>query len=323
MDYLEKAGRILRLEINELERLESRLDERFSEAVRAILSCIDRRGKVVVCGVGKSGCIGEKIAATLTSTGCTAVVLGPVNALHGDLGVVAEGDVVLALSYSGETEELLAVLPAFARLGVQLISMTGNPASTLGQNSLVVLDVNVEREACPLELAPTSSTTVMLALGDALAMVLLEARGFSREDFAKFHPGGQLGRTLLLRVKDIMRGHDQTALVSPCMKVQEVLAVMTQRKAGAAIAVDESGRMLGIFTHGDFARHFQTAADIGSRPVSDFLTKHPVSVSAERLAADVLRILEQHRVDEIVVLNSDGHPVGLVDSQDLARWRLV
>ncbi len=323
MDYLEKAGRILELEIAELERLRLRLDERFSKAVDVILSCLDRRGKVVVCGVGKSGCIGEKIAATLTSTGCPAVVLGPVNALHGDLGVVADGDVVLALSYSGETEELLAVLPAFARMGVQLIAMTGNLSSTLAQNSLLVLDVNVEREACPLELAPTSSTTVMLALGDALAMVLLEARGFSREDFARFHPGGQLGRALLLRVRDIMRGNEQTALVSPEMTVSEVLAVMTQCKAGAAIAVDASGGMLGIFTHGDFARFFQTVPDIGSHPVGVFLTKHPISVSADRLAADALRILEQHRVDEIVVLNDLGRPVGLVDSQDLARWRLV
>jgi len=323
MDYLEKAGRVLRLEISELERLSARLDARFSQAVDVILACLERKAKVVVCGVGKSGCIGEKIAATLTSTGCPAVVLGPVNALHGDLGVVSDGDVVLALSYSGETEELLAVLPAFAQMGVRLISMTGKSESTLAQNSEVVLDVNVEREACPLELAPTSSTTVMLALGDALAMVLLEARGFSREDFARFHPGGQLGRTLLLKVKDIMRGRDQTALVSPAMTVSEVLKAMTLRKAGAAIAVDGEGRMVGIFTHGDFARCFQTVSDIGEKPVSDFLTKQPVSVRSERLASDALRILEQHRVDEIVVLNEEGQPVGLVDSQDLARWRLV
>ena len=323
MDYLEKAGRVLQLEIAELERLRSRLDERFSLAVNALLECVQRRCKVVVCGVGKSGCIGEKIAATLTSTGCPAVVLAPVDALHGDLGLICSGDVVLALSYSGETQELLSVLPAFKRLGVPLISMTGNTASTLAQHSSVVLDVNVEREACPLELAPTSSTTVMLALGDALAMVLLEARGFTRDDFARFHPGGQIGRTLLLRVKDIMRCQTQMALVSPDMTVGSVLAAMSLHKTGAAIAVDSQGLMAGIFTHGDFARFYQTVPNIGEKPVAEFLTAHPVSIEEGRLAVDVLRILEQHRVDEVVVLDNLGRPVGLIDSQDLARWHLV
>lgn len=323
MDYLEKAGRVLQLEIFELERLAARLDERFSETIDALIACMERRNKVVVCGVGKSGCIGEKIAATLTSTGCPAVVLAPVDALHGDLGLIADGDVVLALSYSGETDELLAVLPALARMGVQLVSMTGNPESTLAQNSSIVLDVNVQREACPLELAPTSSTTVMLALGDALAMVLLEARGFSRDDFARYHPGGQIGRTLLLKVKDIMRGQKQMALVSPETRISQVLAAMALHKTGAAVAIDKKGLMVGIFTHGDFARHFLSVPDIGEKEVRDFVTTKPVSVAAERLAVEVLRVLEKHRVDEVVVLDSCGHPVGLVDSQDLARWRLV
>lgn len=323
MDYLEKAGRVLQLEIFELERLAARLDERFTAAIAALITCMERRNKVVVCGVGKSGCIGEKIAATLTSTGCPAVVLAPVDALHGDLGLIADGDVVLALSYSGETEELLAVLPALARMGVQLVAMTGNPESTLAQNSAIVLDVNVQREACPLELAPTSSTTVMLALGDALAMVLLEARGFSRDDFARYHPGGQIGRTLLLKVKDIMRGQKQMALVSPETKISQVLAAMALHKTGAAVAIDNKGLMVGIFTHGDFARYFLSVPDIGEKEVRDFVTTKPVSVEAERLAVEVLRVLEKHRVDEVVVLDNSGHPVGLVDSQDLARWRLV
>lgn len=313
----------MELEICELQRLQSRLDERFCSAVDLILNCLKNRGKVVVCGVGKSGCIGEKIAATLTSTGCPAVVLAPVNALHGDLGVVSEADLVLALSYSGETEELNAVLPALARMGVKLISMTGSPSSTLAQHSAVVLDVNVEREACPLELAPTSSTTVMLALGDALAMVLLEARGFSREDFARFHPGGRLGRTLLLRVQDIMRGAEQMAIVSPEMTVRDVLAAMTLFRGGAAVAVDAAGLLVGIFTHGDFVRHFQTVPEIGELAVGAFLTLHPVTVDSSQLAAEVLLILEKHRIDEVVVLDAKGQPVGLVDSQDLARCRLV
>jgi arabinose-5-phosphate isomerase len=323
MDYLEKARRVLEMEIAELQRLEGRLDHRFAAAIELLMECVRNRGKVVVCGVGKSGCIGGKIAATLTSTGCPAVVLDPVNALHGDLGVVGPGDVVLALSYSGETEELLAILPALKSLDVRLVSFTGAAHSTLAQHSQLVLDVGVEREACPLELAPTSSTTVMLALGDALAMVLLEARGFGREDFARFHPAGKIGRTLLLKVRDIMRGHEQMALVSRETSVREVLERMTRKKAGAAIAQDGEGRLLGIFTHGDFARCYQSYPDLGDAPVERFLTRNPVSVEADRLAADVLLLLEKHRVDEIIVLDGESRPVGLVDSQDLARWRLV
>jgi arabinose-5-phosphate isomerase len=325
MTILEKASRVLQLEIAELQRLEARLGVggSFERAVEVILECLSRKCKLVLCGVGKSGCIGGKIAATLTSVGCPAVVLDPVNALHGDLGVVGEGDVFLALSYSGETEELLAILPALARLGVPLISMTGQSGSTLARQSAVVLDVSVEREACPLELAPTASTTVMLALGDALAMVLLDARGFTREDFAKFHPAGQLGRTLLLKVRDIMRGAEQMALVSPQATVREVLSMMTARRAGAAVVVDKFGRLEGIFTHGDFARHFQSVPGIADRLVGEFLTRCPVTVEVERLATEVLRVLELHRVDEVVVVDAVGSPVGLVDSQDLARWRLV
>ena len=271
MTILEKARRVLQLEIAELQRLDARLglNGSFEKAVAEILECLSRKCKLVVCGVGKSGCIGLKIAATLTSIGCPAVVLDPANALHGDLGVVGEGDVFLALSYSGETEELLAILPALAR-------MTGRGSSTLAQNSAVVLDVSVEREACPLELAPTASTTVMLALGDALAMVLLDARGFTKEDFAKYHPAGQLGRTLLLKVSDIMRDVEQMALVFPAMTVRDVLSAMTQKRTGAAVVVDESHRMLGIFTHGDFARHFQKVAGIAECSVGEFFTKEPV-----------------------------------------------
>ncbi len=215
MDYIEKAVRVLDLEIAELQRLRGRLGESFARAVDLIKQTIEARGKVIVLGVGKSGHIGGKIAATLTSTGSPAVVLDSLNALHGDLGVVADGDIILALSYSGETEELLRILPAIARFQVDVIAMCGAANSTLAQNCDVLLDVNVEQEACPLNLAPTSSTTVMLALGDALAMVLLEARGFQKEDFAKFHPAGMIGRSLLLRVHQIMRPRSALALVRP------------------------------------------------------------------------------------------------------------
>jgi arabinose-5-phosphate isomerase len=313
----------LALEREELERLEQRLDARFEEAVRALNACVSRNGKVVVCGMGKSGCVGEKIAATLSSTGCPAVVLNAGNALHGDVGVLSEGDLLVVLSYSGETDEIVALLPAAARLGVPVLALTGNPLSSLGRAASVVLDVSVQREACPLELAPTSSTTLMLALGDALAMVLLEARGVTREDFARYHPSGSLGRSLLLRVSDVMRGREQMPLVRGEMTVREVLAQMTQCKAGAAVAVDAAGRLEGIFTHGDFARWYQNDSGIGEKPVGPLLTAHPISVDSERLAAEVLRILETHRVDEVVVLDADRRPVGVVDSQDLARWRLI
>src|SRR5471030_2551328 len=219
MDYLEKARRVLDVEIFELQRLRERLGADFSRAVDLIKEAVEARGKVVVVGVGKSGHIGSKIASTLTSTGSPAVVLDSLNALHGDLGMVADGDVVLALSSSGETDEMLRILPAIARFQVKIIAMCGDPKSTLAQNAHVILDVNVEQEACPLNLAPTSSTTAMLALGDALAMVLLEARGFQKEDFARFHPGGRLGRSLLVRVDQIMRGAGQMAVVHPAATI--------------------------------------------------------------------------------------------------------
>src|SRR5712692_2497599 len=226
MDYLEKAARVLEIEIFELQRLRDRLSENFSHAVQLIKEAVDARAKVVVVGVGKSGHIGSKIASTLTSTGSPAVVLDSLNALHGDLGMVADGDVVLALSASGETEELLRILPAIARFQVKIIAICGDADSTLAKNAHVFLDVNIEQEACPLNLAPTSSTTVMLALGDALAMVLLEARGFAKEDFARFHPAGMIGRSLLLRVHQIMRPRQSMAVVAPNTSIRDVLKAM-------------------------------------------------------------------------------------------------
>src|SRR5450432_1737964 len=255
MDFLEKAKRVIGIEAREIERLRERIDTTFSQAVGTILKAVENKGKIVVCGVGKSGHIGEKIAATLTSTGSPAVVLNSLNALHGDLGVVADGDIVLALSYSGETEELIRILPAIARFQVNVIAICGDPDSTLAQNCDVFLDVNVEQEACPLNLAPTSSTTVMLALGDALAMVMLEARGFQKEDFAKFHPAGMVGRSLLLRVHQIMRPRSALALVRPDTTIRAVLEKMIALRAGAAVVAGAEEELLGIFTHGDFVRH--------------------------------------------------------------------
>lgn len=323
MDYIEKAARVLDLEIAELQRLRQRLDGHFTRAVELVRQTVEAHGKVIILGVGKSGHIGEKIAATLTSTGSPAVVLDSLNALHGDLGVIADGDVVLALSYSGETEELLRVLPALARFQVSVIAICGSPGSTLAQNCDVLLDVNVQQEACPLNLAPTSSTTVMLALGDALAMVLLEARGFQKEDFARFHPGGMVGRSLLLRVHQIMRPREAVALVRPDANVRSVLEKMTSLRAGAAVVADAEDQLMGIFTHGDFVRHFQTDPRIGERLIADLMTLNPVVVQQDKLAVEVLNLLERHRIDDLVVVDDRGVPVGIVDSQDLTRLKLL
>jgi arabinose-5-phosphate isomerase len=323
MDYLEKARRVIALELAEVQRLLGRLDGSFVEAVETIRTCVENRGKVVVVGVGKSGNIGEKIAATLTSTGSPAVVLNSLNALHGDLGVVADGDVVLALSSSGETDELVNILPALSRFNVRIIALTGNPKSSLAQNSHIHLNVSVEQEACPLNLAPTSSTTVMLVLGDALAMVLLEARGFQKEDFARFHPGGRLGRTLLLKVRQIMRGVEQIALVPPGYLVRQATQKMTAVRAGLAVIVDEDGVLLGIFTQGDFFRHFEQHQDLLERSVSDFMTRRPITIRDDKLAVEVLHLIEQHRIDDLVVVDEGNRPIGVVDSQDLARYRLI
>jgi arabinose-5-phosphate isomerase len=323
MDYLEKGKRVLEIEIIELNRLRERLSDDFARAVETIKETIDNRGKIVVVGVGKSGQIGAKIASTLTSTGSPAVVLDSLNALHGDLGMVSDGDVVLALSASGETEELLRILPAIARFKVRIIAICGNAESTLAQNAHIVLNVHIEKEACPLNLAPTSSTTVMLALGDALAMVLLEARGFNKEDFARFHPAGMVGRSLLMRVHQVMRPREAMAIVSTDTPVRDVLKAMTAVRAGAAVVTDVNQQLLGIFTHGDFVRHFQSDSRIGERVVADLMTISPVTVHKDKLAVEVLNLLERHRIDDLVVVDDNNVPVGVVDSQDLTRLKLL
>ena len=316
---------MIALEADELRRLHDRLDgQAFIRAIELLLRCLENRGKIVVIGVGKSGHIGEKIAATLTSTGSPAVVLNSQNALHGDLGVVADGDAVLALSASGETDELIDLLPALLRFDVSLIALTSRADSTLAQSSHVCLDVSVTQEACPLNLAPTSSTTVMLALGDALAMVLLEARGFDKDDFARFHPGGRLGRALLLKVRQVMRPRDEIAMVAPSRTIGDVLGEIARHRAGAAVVVDEEGRLAGIFTHGDFARHFQRdPTGLGERPVGEYMTRHPVSIGGEHLAVEILSLLGNRRIDDLVVVDDEDRPIGLVDTQDLTRLKLL
>jgi arabinose-5-phosphate isomerase len=323
MNYPEKARRVIQLEIDELLRLHARIDERFSRAIEMLLSCVRQRGKLIVCGVGKSGNIGRKLAATLNSTGATTVLLNVGDALHGDLGVVDLGDLAIMLSYSGETSELLDLLPHLKRFGIPIIAITGGMQTTLAKNADVVLDVHVTQEACPLNLAPTSSTTTMLVLCDALAMALLEARGFQAEDFAKLHPGGSLGRALLTRVSDVMRSGDQLATITPKTTVRDALQSMTKARSGAAVVSNPDGTLAGVFTHGDFVRAFQKDNSIADKAVREYMTPRPISIQAGKLAAEVLATLEKCRVDDIVVVDEAGRPVGMVDTQDLTRLRLV
>jgi arabinose-5-phosphate isomerase len=299
------------------------LDESFNRAVEMIVEALRRRGKVVVVGVGKSGNIGRKIAATLTSTGTTSVVLDSVDALHGDLGVVSDGDVVLALSYSGETEELLNLLPALKRFSVELIAMTGATRSTLAKHSDVALNVSVPKEACPFNLAPTASTTSMLAMGDALAMAILQARGFTEKDFARHHPAGAIGRALLLKVSDIMRSGERNPVAPLEMTVKDGLLVMTRHRAGSLSIVDRRGKLVGVFTDGDLRRRMGHDASMLERALREVMTKNPISLHEDALAAEALKIFNERNIDDLVVVNARREPVGLVDLQDLPKMKLM
>ena len=323
MDYLARARSVIEIEIEGLSRMAGRLDNSLIVAVKMLQSTLDERGKIVVIGVGKSGNIGQKIAATLNSTGATAVVLDSQNALHGDLGLLSDGDVVIALSYSGETRELLDLLPFIKRFDVKIIALTGKPNSTLARLSEVTLDTSVEREACPLNLAPTSSSTAMLVMGDALAMVLLEARGFTEEDFARYHPGGSLGRALLTRVSDIMRDNTTLPVVRENAVVLDALIAMNRVRAGACLILTDDDDLAGIFTHGDFARGYQKDSEIGGKPIAALMTRNPITVQADSLAVEAVRTIGLNRIDDIVVLDSTGKPIGLVDTQDFARLKII
>lgn len=323
VNYVDRGRKIFEMEIDELKGVSASLDDSFAQAITALKTCLENKGKIVVVGIGKSGNIGHKIAATLNSTGATAVVLNSQNALHGDLGMISDGDAIICLSYSGETSELLDLLPFIKRFDAQIISITGKAGSTLDQQSDVTLLAEISREACPLNLAPTSSSTAMLVMGDALAMVLLESRGFTEEDFSKFHPGGSLGRALLTKVSDIMRSGDSLAVIRPADTVQDALHHMSQARSGACIITTEDGSMAGVFTHGDFARAFQQNQEIGTHPVSEFMTKDPVTLNCDSLAAEAITTIGTNRIDDIVVLDHDQRPVGLIDTQDFARLKLI
>lgn len=322
-DVIELARQVILQEADALRVMAQRLDASLIHAVDALKKVLEKRGKIVVVGVGKSGNIGHKIAATLNSTGATAVVLHSQNALHGDLGLLSDGDAVLALSYSGETAELLHLLPHLKRSAGVLLAMTGKTNSTLAEHADLILDTSVEREACPLNLAPTSSSTAMLVMGDALAMALLEVRGFTEDDFARYHPGGSLGRALLTKVADIMRSGDAWARVPTVATVNDALVAMTKARSGACVVLGDDGSLAGVFTHGDFVRSFQRDPQLGQQSIALFMTRQPVTVRASSLAVQAVNTIGSHRIDDVVVLDDAGKPVGLVDTQDLARLRIV
>ncbi|HPN66418.1 MAG TPA: KpsF/GutQ family sugar-phosphate isomerase [Candidatus Omnitrophota bacterium] len=317
---IKRAKEVLRIEAAAVSSLIRRVDKNFEKAVRAVLAC---KGKLVVTGMGKPGFIGAKISATLSSTGTPSLYLHPADAIHGDLGRVTKDDVVLAISNSGETEEIIRLLPTLKKIGTRIIAMTGNRDSTLARHSDVVLDVAVKKEASPLNLAPTASTTAMLAMGDALAVALLDRRGFRREDFALYHPGGSLGKRLILKVEDIMRKGKENPVVGDDMKIKDVLLRITGARAGSASVVDKKGVLSGIFTDGDLRRHLGTDPLLSLKPVKQVMTKDPVTISKDMLAADAFRILREKRIDEIPVVDKSKRPIGLVDVQDLLKAGLV
>jgi arabinose-5-phosphate isomerase len=311
------------IEIAALKAVRAQLNPAFDLAMEMIVEALRRRGKIVVVGIGKSGNVGRKIAATLTSTGSTAVVLNSVDALHGDLGIVNDGDVVLALSYSGESEELLNLLPALKRFSVKMISLTGNLKSSLAMHSDAALNVKVPKEACPFNLAPTSSTTAMLVMGDALAMAVLQARGFKQKDYAKYHPSGAIGRAMLLRVGDIMRAGERNAIAGENLPVKEALLVMTHAKSGSLSVVNARGKLVGVFTDGDFRRRMATDENLLARPLKKVMTRNPICICQQALAVEALKIFNERNIDDLIVVNAKREPVGLVDSQDLPKLKIM
>ena len=320
LDLLEQARRVIRIEAEGVQGLLERLDESFADAVELIFNC---RGRVIVSGVGKSGIIGRKLAATFTSTGTPAVALHPIEAMHGDFGIVCQNDILLAMSYSGASDELIALLQPVKRKGVKIIALTGEMDSPLAQHADIIVSIKVDKEACPFNMAPTTSTTATLALGDAMAMVLLEARGFKIEDYAKLHPGGAIGRTLLLRVEDVMRTGDRCATVLIGQPVREALIAMTGAKAGCVAIVEKDNTLAGIMTDGDLRRHLIETPNLIEQPVESIMTPSPITLAKEQLALEILNIYEKHNIDDLIVVDQDNRVIGAVDIQDMPKLKIL
>ena len=320
---LENARNVLKMEADAILELIPRINGQFTAAVEMILAC---PGRTVITGMGKSGIIGRKMAATLASTGTPSFYLHPAEGIHGDLGMVTAEDVVIALSNSGETGEILHILPSLRRIGAKVIAMVGNPNSSLGKNADVVLDVGVSKEACPLGLAPTSSTTAALAFGDALAVALLSKRKFTADQFAVFHPGGSLGRKLLMTVADVMHAGDDNPLVKGDMKVQDALFIITDKGLGAVSVVDDENKMIGVLTDGDIRRGLSQGFSFLTRPVTELMTKAPKTITQDKLAAEALHLMESNKPRPITVLpviDADKHVIGLLHMTDLVRQGVV
>lgn len=323
MRYAQRAKEIIQIEIDGLQKVQNSLGLEFGRAVELLLTHLKNGGKIVVTGVGKNLPIGQKIAATLTSTGSPAVVIHPQEAMHGDLGLLSSRDILLALSFSGETEELINLISIVKRQGIKIISITGQTNNMLASHSDVVILVPIEREACPFNMAPTTSTTATLVIGDALAMVLLEAQGFNRDDFARLHPGGSIGRSLLLRAADIMRKGDRLAKVNRGAKVKDAILAMTSARAGSVAVVDEQDKVVGIFTDGDLRRHVATKANISDVRVDEIMTPGPITMRGDHLAVEVLALYEKHNIDDLIIVDEEGKIIGMVDIQDLPKMKIL
>lgn len=317
---ISSAKKVLMNESRAIAKLADKIDGSFEKVVKLLAKS---KGRIIITGMGKPGFIAQKISATMSSTGTPSLYLHPAEALHGDLGRVTREDVLIAFSNSGETEEVVKLIPIIKKIGTKLIAVTGNKKSTLASNSDYVLDSSVKKEACPMGLAPTTSTTVMLALGDALAIALLEKKNFQPKDFALYHPGGSLGKRLLLCVGDIMRPKKSTPIVKKSEKVKDVLLKITKMRAGSASIIDAKGKLIGIFTDGDLRRHFDEGRDLVNCPVGEVMTKDPVTITPDKLAAEAFEILRDKKIDEIPVVDKNGRPVGILDVQDILKAGLV
>lgn len=314
-----QARRVIEIESRAVQALSKRIDGDFVSACEYLIHCIQQQGRIVVMGMGKSGHIGRKMAATFASTGSPSLFVHPAEASHGDMGMVTPHDTLIAISNSGETEEVSRLLPLIKRLGVPLITLTGNPQSTMAKCATVNLDVHVEQEACALNLAPTASTTVALAMGDALAIAVLEARGFSADDFARSHPGGKLGRRLLLRIEDIMHTGDQIPMISSRATVKEALIEMTRCHLGMTAVVDDQGLQIGLFTDGDVRRAFAQQIDVHTAPITDMMTPGGKVITKDLLAAEALRIMETRKINGLFVVDEQNHIIGALNMHDLLR----
>ncbi|MDI6793267.1 MAG: KpsF/GutQ family sugar-phosphate isomerase [bacterium] len=313
-DIIEKAKEVIRIEGEAVEALADRIDESFIKAVDLMLTC---QGKVVITGMGKSGLIGQKIASTLASTGTPAMSLHPAEGIHGDLGMIGDKDLVIAISNSGETTEINSLVPVLKKMGLKIISLVGNKKSYLAGESDVCLDVSVIREACPLGLAPTASTTAALVMGDALAVALLDSRGFTREDFAFLHPGGSLGRRLMLKVKDIMITGGRIPVVSEDVMMEEALVEITGKRLGLTTVIDQEGRLVGMITDGDVRRIVQADRDFYRRKVKDVMSRNPKSIEPDRYAVEAVEMMEKREITSLVIVDEAKKPVGIVHLHDL------